>query len=123
MRAVAERFLLTCSAAAQAKGGASAEAEGFAVGIIEFNVAFDFKRAVFIDGDFGWHDGVGFEFKESNRRYNIARDESIKMAALSFQRSHCKNKINFFHKSVFVIPAKAGILYFSSKSRLLPSQE
>jgi len=53
--AVAERFVLGLTAAAEADGFAAREVERVAVHVVNGKVSFDAYRAVVADGDFRWH--------------------------------------------------------------------
>ena len=55
MGAVAERFVLGLTAAAEADGFAASEVERIAVYVVDGEVAFDTDRAVVADSDFRWH--------------------------------------------------------------------
>jgi hypothetical protein len=55
MGAVAKRFVLRVSAAAQADAGPSRQIERFSFRVVNRKFAVYFNRAVIIDGDFSWH--------------------------------------------------------------------
>jgi len=55
MGAVAEGLVRRLAAAAQADFVAAAQAEGVAVGVADFEIAFDANGSVIHDADFGWH--------------------------------------------------------------------
>jgi hypothetical protein len=52
MCAVAKWLIHRAPAAAQADGGAATQAEGLALGVNHFEIAFDTQRSVIIYGDF-----------------------------------------------------------------------
>ena len=52
MRAVAKWLIHGASASAKADCGAATQAEGFALGVDQFEIAFDAQRSVVIYGDF-----------------------------------------------------------------------
>jgi hypothetical protein len=55
MAAVAKGLIHGASATAQADSGATAQAEGFALGVDQFEIAFDAQVSVIVYGDFCAH--------------------------------------------------------------------
>ena len=68
MGPVAEGFVGGVAAAAQADGGAPGEAEGLALRVEDFEIAFDADGAVAVDGDFGGGHGAPSVKEKMNRR-------------------------------------------------------
>ena len=56
VRAVAERFVIALPAAAQANRRASVQVLHIAIGVTNFNVAFDTQRAISVNRNFGSHE-------------------------------------------------------------------
>jgi hypothetical protein len=52
MGAIAKRFVLRLTAAAQTDGGSSRQIEGFPLSIVNRKLAFDLDRPIIVDYDF-----------------------------------------------------------------------